>query len=257
MLLFFVWLNLLFSAQDNILINQTHDFFEVDHLGNIYLVQDSELLMFDSKGNKLHTYSNSLLGTISSVDISDPLRILVFYRDFNQILFLDRKLAEIGGEIDLYDVSENDTDLVCSSQSGGFWMYNSSDNQTIHISANGEKINQSILLNSFFGESIPTQMIEYGNDLFLLFAEKGILKLDRNGQFLKKIQIPGINSFQVSLNGIRYTKNDNNLYQFLPNAKSDMILFTKPDSRNERLKINNNSVFISNGKSIMTTTFRN
>ena len=249
MLQFLLWISLLFPSQNNVQINQVHDFISVDHLGNIFVVNKSELMEFNSKGEKLAVFSNSMLGSICHIDVSNPLRILIFYNDFNQILFPDRNLAEIGGEIDLFEFSDNETELVCTSANGGFWMYNSNDNQAIHISDIGKIINQSSLLNSFYQDCIPDKMLEYNNDLYLLYPEMGILKLDRNGQFKKKIPQPGIKNFQISKNTLLYTT-ESGIYSFQPMSREDKLIFSLEDLKDSQLIIRNNNLYVSNKKSI-------
>ncbi|MBN2596231.1 hypothetical protein [Labilibaculum sp.] len=249
MLQFLLWLILVFPAQNNVQINQIHDFISVDYLGNIFAVNKCELIEFNSKGEKLAVFSNSMLGSIRHIDVSNPLRILVFYDDFNQILFLDRNLAEIGSEIDLFAFSDNETELVCSSANGGFWIYNSDDNQAIHISENGKIINQSILMNTFYQNCIPDKMLEYNNDLYFLYPEMGILNLDRNGQFKRKISLPGIKNFQISKNTLLYTT-ESGIYSFQPMAKEDKLIFNLKDSKDAQLTIQSNNLYVSNKKSI-------
>lgn len=253
MLQFLLWFSLLLSPQDKVQINQIHDYFSVDYLDNIFVVNNTELIKFDSQGEKCASFSNSMLGSISHIDVTNPLQILLFYNDFNQILFLDRNLAEIGAEIDLYEYSDNETELICSSTNGGFWIYNSDDNQAIHISESGNNINQSILLNSFYKDITPSKMLEYNNDLYLLYPKFGILNLDRNGQFRKKISITGIKDFQISRNSIIYTI-ESGIYSLQSLKKEDKLIFKSESLHEKKHIIKNNKLYISNKKSISVKT---
>lgn len=253
MLQLLLWISLLLPPQDIVQINQIHDFISVDNLGNIFVANNSELIKFNSKGEKLTVFSNSMLGAISYIDVTNPLRILVFYTDFNQILFLDRNLAEIGNEINLYEYSDNETELVCSSPNGGFWIYNSNDNQAIHISEYGKKINQSLLLNSFYENQTPSKMLEYNNDLYLLYPELGILNLDRNGQFKKKMTINGIKDFQISQNNLHYTI-DTGIFSLQSFEQEDKLIFKPENLLEKKYIIRNNNLYISNKKSISIKT---
>lgn len=253
MLSILLHLFLFLPLQGGFTIDRTHDFIKVDHLGNVYVVDDSELLMFDKDGMKLANFSNSMLGEISDVDVSDPLRILVFYKEFNQLLFLDRNLAEIGEEIDLYDYSDNESELACSSSNSGFWTYNSIDNQAIHFSEYGKRRQESILLNSFFEDAIPSKMIENSRNLYLLYPNNGILALDQNGRFLKKISFTKISDVQFVSNSIVYTNQDG-LYSHQPFEKEDKLLYSSNNSKEEQILVRNNKIYISNKKSISIKT---
>ena len=256
MLQFLIWLIYILPVQQAPIINHSHDFFVVDHWGNIIMVGNNEIQTFNSKGDKIASFSNSMLGEIATIDASNPLRLLVFYKEFNQVLFLDRNLAEIGTEIDLYEYSENETELLCSSPHGSFWTYNSIDNQTVHISEFGKTINKSILLSDFWESTIPSSMHVYANDLYLLYPEKGILILDQNGQFKKRISIPEIQNFQVNQNSIIYAK-QSGLYSFNALQKEDTLIYQFEKQEIQNVVIYDYKIYLSNKKSISITPLTN
>ncbi len=249
MIALLIWFKLLIPNLDINEIHSQHSFFEVDHLNYIYTVQEAELTIYDSNGNKLYNYSNQSMGAISSIDVSDPLRILVFYKDFNTILFLDRNLAKIGNEIDLYDFSDNETDLVCSSQNGGFWIYNEIDNQCIQISNTGEILTESMLLNAFFTNQTITDFDEYNNELYLLFTEKGILKLDQNGQYDRKILLPNITDFELIKNEVFYW-NSIGIFRYEQYSQKDTEIYRFNNVTPKSLRILGGKIYLSNEKSI-------
>src|SRR5436190_11164720 len=63
--------------------------FATDRLGNAYVIADNQLLEFDTLGKPKVSYSNFDSGIISSVDASNPLKILLFYPDFARIELLN------------------------------------------------------------------------------------------------------------------------------------------------------------------------
>ncbi|WP_127343589.1 hypothetical protein [Ancylomarina longa] len=234
--------------QNQVDLNYAHDFFEVDHFGYIYVVNNSEIVKFDSKGRQICSFANSSLGTISSVDVSDPLRILLFYKNFNQILFLDRNLSKIGTEIDLYDFSDNETEQVCSSQKGGFWIYNSNENQAFHISAKGGIISESLLVNSIY-DALPVRKIkEYNSNLFLFSGNQDVIKLDQNGQFLAKIHLPDKHNISFYKNTFQYQKNSA-VYEYNAKSQSDSLLYKIPTGFIKAILFRD-KIYLSNEKSI-------
>jgi hypothetical protein len=68
--------------------------FSVDNLGNIYLLTaDNQLKKLSSAGDSLAVFNAvSQYGSVSSIDVTNPLKILVYYRDFTTIIELDRYL---------------------------------------------------------------------------------------------------------------------------------------------------------------------
>ncbi len=63
-----------------------------DVLQNYYYTKDN--ILFKQNGDQILTYMNVSLGKITKVDILNPLKIVVFYEDFNTVVFLDNQLNE-------------------------------------------------------------------------------------------------------------------------------------------------------------------
>lgn len=246
MLLLWCWMSII-NMQNLIAIE--HDQLQLDHLNQIYVIQNDRIIKFDQNGNQLAEFSDELLGEITSVDVSDPLRILVFYQDFNQIIYLNKELSKIGSTIDLYDYNDNENSLVCSSQNGGFWMYNSTNSQSFHISSNGTIKNESILLNGFFENISPIKMIESENLLYFLYPQKGILILNENGQLNKKIDLRGIDDIYPIQNKIYYQK-ENIIFHFNITNQKDMIIYQSKKGNNNMYQLNKRYLLESNRESI-------
>ena len=66
---------------------------DIDNFGNIYQLSDNELIKTTS--SESINFSNVQLGNISTADAFNPLKINVFYENFNTVVILDNRLAEI------------------------------------------------------------------------------------------------------------------------------------------------------------------
>ncbi|MEY8847980.1 hypothetical protein AB9K26_04155 [Psychroserpens sp. XS_ASV72] len=66
----------------------------IDNFGTFYYTKDNSLHK-QTKDGKIINYSNYQLGDISSANAFNPLKINLFYQDFNQVIILDNRLAEI------------------------------------------------------------------------------------------------------------------------------------------------------------------
>ena len=66
---------------------------QIDDFGTTYYIKDNALSI--QKKSKTYSYSNVHLGEITSVNAFNPLKIDVFYKDFNSVVILDNRLAEI------------------------------------------------------------------------------------------------------------------------------------------------------------------
>ena len=104
---------------------------------DIYVGRDSFATQYYLKNNVLYKktdvatmqYQNVAFGKITKVDISNPLKILLFYQDFNAIIILDNQL----NEIQKVDFSVLSIPVVASavgiSGQNQFWIYNSLNQQ--------------------------------------------------------------------------------------------------------------------------------
>jgi hypothetical protein len=176
-----------------------------DPMGNIYIIQDNRIRKYNNMLEKLADYTNVYLGNITSVDVSDPLRILVFYKDFNQILWLDNFLLELRSPVRLDDLYIDQAELVCSSSQGGFWIYNSLKKQIQYLDSDLKLIHESINLQPLTGENIPCSMIEKSSIVYLNVPNTGILTFDRFGTYNQTLPVYPDKRFQVTNENIFYT----------------------------------------------------
>lgn len=85
------------------------DLVTTDNLGYFYTATGDLLEKYDASGSLYKTYSNKTLGKIHSIDASNPLKLVLFYKEASQIVFLDNNLSlisttpssleKIGGEL--------------------------------------------------------------------------------------------------------------------------------------------------------------
>ena len=178
-----------------------------DNLGNIYIVLHDQLFKYDLGGTFLKSYSNKTLGNITTVDVSDPLKILVFYKDFSKVVFLDNTLSIKKDAISLTDVGFDQAVLACTSYESGFWIFDQPSTKLIRYDNNLQQSNQSENISQMTGKEIhPSHLAEYNNLVYLSDTTNGVFVFDRYGTYFKTIPITGINSFQIQADQLLYLK---------------------------------------------------
>ena len=75
-------------------IVKVNQLFGIDNFGTFYFSTENNTFHKQSKDTTL-TYTNFQLGEINSANIFNPLKINLFYQDFNTVIILDNRLAEI------------------------------------------------------------------------------------------------------------------------------------------------------------------
>lgn len=68
-------------------------FVGIDSYNYLYWIKDN--VLHKKEGKNAYSFSNNLLGNIQSVDLTNPLTILVFYYQSQTVIILDNKLNEI------------------------------------------------------------------------------------------------------------------------------------------------------------------
>ena len=107
---------------------------EIDQYGYFYIIDQDNLIKYDSEGHTLYHYSNKLLGNIDQIDISNPLRPLLFYKDQGLIIVLDNTLSQQKEPISLNELGLYQTSCIANSNfDNGIWLYDIDVNEIIKI----------------------------------------------------------------------------------------------------------------------------
>jgi hypothetical protein len=221
----------------------------VDNLGNIYTLKNTELKKFDSTGILLKTYSNKAFGNIDYIDLSNPLKILLFYKNFSQLVFLDNMLSETRSPISLIDIDIKQATLTCTSHNNGIWIYNSLNkelnwvDQNLEIKQRTGNISRALQININ-----PNYLIEQNNTLYLNDPEIGILIFDNFGTYYKTIPIKGLKEFQVVNNKLFYL--DQSYLKSFGIKTLQIDSLALPDTVVRMAQIENNRLYLLSHKQI-------
>ncbi len=210
-LLLFVMLSLAFIKDEKpgrLVIKTKLDYFAIDNIGNIYTIKEEELVKYlPVTGKFFARYSNLKLGNISTVDATNPLKLLLYYRDFQQIVFLDDQLTPNSQSISLEALGYEQTDQVCAGANNSFWIYNKQNNELVRFNESSKKVASTGNLKQVLRANMsPNFMLEHNGYLFLNCPETGIYVFDIFGAFSKIISIKNLKQFQVNENIIYYKK---------------------------------------------------
>lgn len=214
-----------------------------DKLGNLYAISNQEILKYDAGGNLLQKNSLKNLGNIGSIDVSNPMKILVFYKDYNKIMFLDNMLAASENSIDLSSLGLDQVTLSCTSHDNGIWLYNSINFELIRMDPQLKVSHQSGNIAQLVGNAIkPMAMVETNNRLYLCDSIQGILIFDVFGTYIKSIPLFQLKDFQVE-NNIIYFIDSKGFGSF----NLDLVLkkeIEMPDPEVQQIRLQKNRVFL-------------
>lgn len=216
--------------------------FTTDNLQNVYMFHGSSLRKYNPQGKLLFTYSDKSYGSIASVDANDPLKLLVFYKDFPEVVLLDNTLSVNGSPFSPADAGFPLTTLACASHDNGVWLYDAQNFQLVRLDVNlsvGQKtgnIAQTLGINLN-----PDFLMEYNNFVYLNDSAQGILVFDSYGTYYKTIPITGLTNFEVRGNDLFYVaKNRLHVFHLKTIMEDEM---TAPDTLATEVRIEKNLLF--------------
>ncbi|MEO6914819.1 MAG: hypothetical protein ABI151_03485 [Chitinophagaceae bacterium] len=193
--------------------------FNIDNLGNIYAFNsENQLKKLNAKGDSLGVYNEvRRFGKVYSVDASNPLRVILFYRDFGTIVILDRFL-NIRATINLRNLNIFQVRAVCQAYDNGIWVYDEQEAKLKKITEDGVVASQSGDFRIFMETvPMPATMTDQDKLVYLYDPDKGLFTFDYFGSLKNKVALKGWKDFQV-IDGRAFGRKDNNIVQYMPGS---------------------------------------
>jgi hypothetical protein len=214
------------SAQDTDSLPQMARFipgvyvdFEVDNLGNIFvLTPDNQLKKYNASGDSLGVFNDvRRYGKIAYIDVTNPLKILLFYEEFGTIVMLDRFLNNINS-LDLRQLGFYQVTCIGLAYDNNIWVYDALAGKLNKISSDGTQINQTNDIRPFT-DSVPepTILTDQGGFVYLFDPHQGAFVFDHYGGYQKLIPLKNWRHFSVinqtilGWNGREFLKYDEKL----------------------------------------------
>lgn len=176
--------------------------FTTDNLGNVYLIYENEIkkiVPYPQFHGVTISFSDPPLGRIASVDAFNPMRILVRYQPFNQLILLDNKLNKIQQPLQLEDLGLMDVQLASMTTQNRIWLYDQVLDQVVLYNPRIESIEFSTQnLTQLLGqENTPVYLQSDASGLYVYAPETGLMVFDVFGNFVKNIPIRNLKSVQI------------------------------------------------------------
>ena len=176
----------------------------VDMLGNIYVVTETnQLKKLNSNGDSLGSFNDvKKFGTVSSIDVSNPLKVLLFYKNYGNVVFLDRQLV-FRNSFNVKQQNLFKVKIIANAYDNNNWIYDEQDFKIKKIKDNGATITETTDLRQVFDAApIPTKIIDDKSSLYLYDAQKGLFVFDYYGSLKQKIPLRGWSSIAIANNTV-------------------------------------------------------
>ena len=180
-------------------------FVEIDNIGNVYTVKEGLISKYTIDGKFLMKNSAMAFGQITSMDATNALKMILFFKDLSQVTYLDNQLSARGDRVELDVLGYFQTTAVCRSYSDGFWLYDQTTFELTRFTEQLEVSQQSGNLAQVLDfVPAPNYMREYNNWLYVNDPEQGVLVFDWYGSYTKTIPIKGLKKIVIRADKLFY-----------------------------------------------------
>jgi len=199
--------------------------FYTDNLGNIFLITDAnQVKKYSDKGDSVAVFNDvRRYGNIYSMDVTNPLKLVVYYKDFATIIILDRFL-NIRNTIDLRKAGITQSKAVAQSYDNNLWVFDELESKIKKIDELGKVVFESTDFRLLFDDAVnPGKIIDYNRSLYLYDMKFGWYLFDYYGAFQKKLPYTNWKDVQVSDNILTGFENNNINILAFNNVVADVI----------------------------------
>lgn len=189
--------------------------FTVDNLDNIYILNSrNQVKKLNEQGDSVAVFNDvKKFGQATLIDVSNPLKILLFYKDFSTIVILDRFLA-IRNIIDLRQQNILQVKAIGQSYDNKIWLYDEVENKLKKIDDDGTVLLETPDFRLLFGEAPnPQKIFDQDKYVYLCDSSQAVFVFDYFGTLKNKILITGWKDFKVAGKYIFGSKADT-LYRY-------------------------------------------
>lgn len=189
--------------------------FSADNLDNVYLLSSSnQLKELNNNGDSVAVFNDvKKFGKASLVDVSNPLKVLLYYKDFATIVVLDRFL-NIRNTIDLRRQNILQVRAIGQSYDNKIWLYDEVENKLKKIDEDGKLLMETPDFRQLFGIApAPQKIFDQDKYVYIYDSTQAVFVFDYYGAFKNKIPISGWQNFKVAGKYIFGSK-DNKLFRY-------------------------------------------
>jgi hypothetical protein len=183
-------------------------YFTVDNLDNLYLITNTnQLKKINGNGDSAGVFNDvKRYGNISSVDVTNPLKILLYYKNFATVVVLDRFL-NTRNIINFRKQNIFSVQSIATSYDNNLWLFDEQDYKLKKIDDDGRLMQESTDFRMLF-DSVPSpsQLIDKENFIYLYDTAKGFYIFDYYGAF--KNRLPFLNWSDIAVSS-------KNIYGFI------------------------------------------
>jgi hypothetical protein len=173
--------------------------FEADKLGNLYvLTRENRLVKYGAAGDSMGVFNDvRRYGRLTSIDASNPLKTILFYRDFKTVVLLDRFLNLLN-VIDLRKQNLFQVTLVAQSYDNRIWLYDEQESRLRKVGEDGRPDSETAELRLVLDEAPEPAFLQDRNGYVYMYDPvRGLYIFDYYGAMKSRLPFEGWEDVQV------------------------------------------------------------
>ena len=173
--------------------------FTVDNQDNIYILNSrNQLKKLNANGDSVAVFNDvKKFGKATYIDVSNSLRLLLYYKDFSTIVVLDRFL-NVRNTIDLRKKNIFQVKAIALAYDNNIWLYDELENKLKKVNEDGKLLQETPDFRLLFGEApSPQTIFDQDKFVYLYDSAKSVFVFDYFGALKNKILITGWKNFKV------------------------------------------------------------
>ena len=232
--------------------------FSVDNLENLYIVfQNGQLKKLGPAGDSIAVFNDMRrFGKLYSFDATNPLKLLLYYKNFGTILILDRFL-NLRSTLDLRKQNLFQVKAIGQAYDNNIWVFDEQEARLKRIGEDGRMVSQSTDFRMIF-DSMPSPeyIVDQDKQVFLYDPQKGVYIFDYYGTFKSRIPFTGWTDFMV-INNTILGRDEKYLYRYEPGTL-ELKKFPIPDfmKKAAKIKVTTGHAYLMDANGISIFTFR-
>jgi hypothetical protein len=174
--------------------------FTVDNLDNVYVLNASDQIKkYNSAGDSVAVFNNiKKFGKVYMIDASNPLKVLIYYKDFSTIVVLDRLLS-VRNTIDLRKLNNFNVNAIGQSYDNNIWLYDENDSKLKKLNDDGKILTETSDFRLLFGQAPMIRSIcDQDGFVYLYDPLQAVFVFDYYGSVRNKIAINNWENFKVA-----------------------------------------------------------
>ena len=186
-------------------------YLNVDILDNIYLITSgNQLKKLDNNGDSIAAFNDvKKFGNPSLLDVNNPLKILLYYKNYATVVVLDRLLTQ-RNSINFRKQSIFSVQAIATSYDNNIWVFDEQDYKLKKIDETGKLLSESADMRQLVDSTPSPQLIIDSDNLVYLYDEKkGFYIFDYYGAL--KNTLPFLNWTDIAISRNKMMGFSNNM----------------------------------------------